>query len=100
MRSLSYSFELETLSPLMSTIHLTSLGQNVHTLPRILETKITFTIASRINIPLCIDSESNKPAFDKAFDHYVRMLVDIDLKKELKTTNSLLKRKVTFFVWR
>lgn len=53
-----------------------------------------FTIASNLGIPICIDSTSNKPLFDRAFGHYVRVLVDIDLTKELK--HRILVERVGF----
>ncbi|XP_058754626.1 uncharacterized protein LOC131627787 [Vicia villosa] len=45
--------------------------------------KILFTIASSIGTPICIDSASNKSAFERPFGHFVRILVDLDLTKEL-----------------
>ncbi|KAI5429465.1 hypothetical protein KIW84_034166 [Lathyrus oleraceus] len=45
--------------------------------------KIIFTIASNIDIRLCIDLTSNKPAFDRTFGHYVRVSVDMDFTNDL-----------------
>lgn len=44
---------------------------------------IPFAIASSIGTPICIDSASNKSAFERPFGNFVRILVDIDLTKEL-----------------
>jgi hypothetical protein len=44
--------------------------------------KILFSIASSVGTPICIDHITNKPRFDREFGHFVRVLVDLDLKKE------------------
>jgi hypothetical protein len=43
--------------------------------------KFFFAIAGSIGTPICTDSASNKPKFDRDFGHFVRVLVDLDLKK-------------------
>lgn len=43
-----------------------------------------FAIASSLRAPICIDSTSNIPPLGRSFGHYVRVLVDIDLLKELR----------------
>ncbi|XP_058775610.1 uncharacterized protein LOC131649883 [Vicia villosa] len=44
---------------------------------------IIFAIASSLGTPICIDSTSSKPAFDRSFGHFVRVLVDRELAKDL-----------------
>lgn len=44
--------------------------------------RIIFAIASSIGTPICIDSTSNKSAFERPFGYFVRVLVDLDLTKE------------------
>lgn len=60
--------------------------------------KFVLVIASSIGIPLCTDSASNKGCFDRTFGHYLRVLVDLELTKEL-SYNLLVERKgFAFFV--
>lgn len=44
--------------------------------------RIIFAIASSIGTLLCIDSASNKSAFERPFGHFVKVLVDMDLTKD------------------
>jgi hypothetical protein len=44
--------------------------------------KILFAIASSIGTPICTDQLTNKPRFDREFDHFARVLVDVVLRKE------------------
>ncbi|MCH96808.1 defensin-like protein, partial [Trifolium medium] len=37
--------------------------------------------ASSVGTPICTDQITNKPNFDREFGHFVRVLVDMDLKK-------------------
>ncbi|XP_058783917.1 uncharacterized protein LOC131658665 [Vicia villosa] len=60
--------------------------------------KILFTIASSIGTPICIDSSSNKPLLDRPFGHFVRVLVDIDLMKELRDKVLIERTGFAFFV--
>ncbi|XP_058776574.1 uncharacterized protein LOC131650888 [Vicia villosa] len=60
--------------------------------------RIIFAIASSIGTPICIDSASNKSAFDRPFGHFVRVLVDLDMLKE-QTFKVLVERiGFAFFV--
>lgn len=60
--------------------------------------KIIFTISSSLGMPICIDSTSSKSAFDRALDHFVRVLVDIDLTKELSYKILVERIGFAFFV--
>jgi hypothetical protein len=44
--------------------------------------KILFAIASSVGTPICTDQLTNKSRFDREFGHFVRVLVDVDLKKQ------------------
>lgn len=48
--------------------------------------------------PICIDSTSNKPSFDRLFDHFVRVLVDLDLTNELNFKILVERIRFSFFV--
>lgn len=43
-----------------------------------------FAIVSSLYTPICIDSSSSKPFFNRPFGHFVRVLLDIDLLKDLR----------------
>lgn len=45
--------------------------------------RILFAIASSIGTPICIDFASNKSSFDRPFRHFVQILVNLDLTKEI-----------------
>lgn len=45
--------------------------------------KILFAIASSVGSPICTDSITSKPMFERTFGHFARVLVDIDLSVEL-----------------
>ncbi|XP_058784901.1 uncharacterized protein LOC131659773 [Vicia villosa] len=60
--------------------------------------KILFTIASSIGTPICIDSSSNKPLLERPFGHFVRVLVDIDLLKDLRDKILVERAGFAFFV--
>lgn len=57
--------------------------------------KIIFAIASSLGTPICIDSTSSKYAFHQTFGHFIRVLVDIDLVKDL--TYKILVERVGFY---
>jgi hypothetical protein len=44
--------------------------------------KILFAIASSVGTPICTDQITIKSQFDREFGHFVRVLVDLDLKKQ------------------
>ncbi|MCI06218.1 pectin acetylesterase [Trifolium medium] len=46
--------------------------------------KILFAIAGSVGTPICIDSATNKSRFERDFGHFVRVLVDMDLRIEPK----------------
>ncbi|XP_058755853.1 uncharacterized protein LOC131629071 [Vicia villosa] len=60
--------------------------------------RILFTIASSIGTPICIDSASTKSVFDRPFGHYVRVLVDLDLTKDLSYKILVERVGFAFFV--
>ncbi|XP_058776082.1 uncharacterized protein LOC131650388 [Vicia villosa] len=60
--------------------------------------RILFSIASSIGTPICIDSASNKSAFERPFGHFVRILVDLDLTKELSYKILVERVGFAFFV--
>lgn len=47
--------------------------------------KIIFAIASSIGSPICLDVTTSKCTFERNFGHYARVLVDIDLKSDLRS---------------
>jgi len=60
--------------------------------------KILFAIASSVGTPICVDSVTSKPAIERTFGHFVRVLVDLDLSKELKHEVLVERRGFAFFV--
>ncbi|XP_058765590.1 uncharacterized protein LOC131639102 [Vicia villosa] len=54
--------------------------------------RIVFAIASCVGTPICIDAASSKSRIDRTFGQYVRVLVDMDLTKDLNH-NVLVERK-------
>ncbi|XP_058781005.1 uncharacterized protein LOC131655113 [Vicia villosa] len=60
--------------------------------------RIIFAIASSIGTPICIDSASNKSVFERPFGHFVRVLVDLDMTKELNFKILVERIGFAFFV--
>ncbi|XP_058763484.1 uncharacterized protein LOC131636917 [Vicia villosa] len=60
--------------------------------------RILFAIASSVGTPICIDSASNKSAFERPFGHFVRVLVDLDMTKELSYKILVERIGFAFFV--
>ncbi|XP_058783669.1 uncharacterized protein LOC131658389 [Vicia villosa] len=60
--------------------------------------KIVFAIASSVGTPLCTDSASNSSCFERPFGHFVRVLVDMDLTKELRYKVLVERQGFAFFV--
>lgn len=60
--------------------------------------KILFAIASSVGTPLCTDAITGKPAIERTFGHFARVLVDMDLCKELKHKVLVERRGYAFFV--
>lgn len=56
--------------------------------------RIVFAITSSIRTPICIDPTSNKSAFERPFRHFVRVLVDLDLTKDL--IDKILDERIGF----
>lgn len=56
--------------------------------------KVIFAIASSLGTPIYIDFASNRSPFDREFGHYVRVLIDIYLLKEM--TGRILIGRVGF----
>lgn len=46
--------------------------------------RIFFAIVSDMGTPICIDSTSSKSTLDHYFGHFVWVLVEVDLHKDLK----------------
>lgn len=53
-----------------------------------------FSVAGSLGIPICLDDATNK----KSFGHYARVLVDIDLKKDLDDQVLVERKGFAFFV--
>ena len=60
--------------------------------------KIIFAIASSVGTPICVDSVTSKPALERTFGHFARVLVDLDLSKELKYEVLVERKGFAFFV--
>ena len=60
--------------------------------------KIVFVVESSVGTPICVDSVTSKPALERTFGHFVRVLVDIDLTKELKYEVLVERKGYAFFV--
>lgn len=52
---------------------------------------ILFAIVSSVGTPIFTNVIASKPMFDHAFDHFVRVLVDMD-KSAQPTSNVLVER--------
>jgi hypothetical protein len=59
--------------------------------------RIIFAIASSVGTPICVDAVTSKPAIERTFGHYARVLVDIDVSNDLKY-EVLVERKGFAFV--
>lgn len=60
--------------------------------------KIIFAIASSVGTPICVDSVTSKPAIERTFGHFARVLIDIDLSKELRYEVLVERKGYAFFV--
>jgi len=60
--------------------------------------RILFAIASEVGTPICTDSITSKPRMERAFGHYVRVLVDMNLNKELVHRILVERKGFAFFV--
>ncbi|MCH80720.1 DUF4283 domain protein, partial [Trifolium medium] len=60
--------------------------------------KILFAIVSSIGTPICTDGITNKPMFDRTFGHFARVLVDIDLTKDMRYKVLVERKGFAFFV--
>jgi hypothetical protein len=59
---------------------------------------IIFAIASSVGTPICVDSVTSKPAIERTFGHYARVLVDIDVSNDLKYEVLVERKGFAFFV--
>jgi hypothetical protein len=59
---------------------------------------ILFTIAGSIGTPICMDSASAKPMFERTFGQFVRILIDIDLLQPLRHKLLVERKGFAFFV--
>ena len=48
--------------------------------------------------PICVDTVTSKPAIERTFGHFARVLVDLDLTKELKHEVLVERKGFAFFV--
>lgn len=55
-------------------------------------------IFSGVGSPICVDSVLSKPMFDRTFGQYVRVLVDMDLTKELRYKLMVERKGYAFLV--
>jgi len=60
--------------------------------------RIIFAIASSVGTPICVDSVTSKPAIERTFGHFARVLIDIDLSKELRYEVLVERKGYAFFV--
>jgi hypothetical protein len=60
--------------------------------------RIIFAIASSVGTPICVDSVTSKPAIERTFGHFARVLIDIDLSKELRYEVLVERTGYAFFV--
>jgi hypothetical protein len=51
-----------------------------------------------VGTPLCTDAVTSKPAIERTFGHFARVLVDMDLSKELKYKVLVERKGYAFFV--
>lgn len=60
--------------------------------------KIIFAIASSVGTPICVDYVTSKPAIERTFGHYARVLVDLDVSCDLKYEVLVERKGFAFFV--
>lgn len=60
--------------------------------------KIIFAIASSVGTPICVDSVTSKPALERTFGHFARVLVDLDVSMDLKYEVLVERKGFAFFV--
>jgi len=60
--------------------------------------KIIFAIANSVGTPICTDSATNKPIFERTFGQYARVLVDIDISQPLRYKVLVERKGYAFFV--
>ena len=60
--------------------------------------KILCAIASGVGSPISIDSAVSKPIHERTFGHYARVLVDMDLSKEIRYKLLVERKGFAFFV--
>jgi hypothetical protein len=60
--------------------------------------KILFAIVSSVGTPICLDAATSKSAFDRPFGHFARVLVDMDLRTNLRYKVLVERKGFAFFV--
>lgn len=60
--------------------------------------KILFAIANSVGTPICTDPASTKPMVDRTFGHFARVLVDMDLTKQMHYRVLVERKDFAFFV--
>jgi len=60
--------------------------------------KIVFVIASSVGTPIYVDSVTSKPSLERTFGHFARVLVDVDISKELKYEVLVKRKGFAFFI--
>lgn len=60
--------------------------------------QIVFAIASSVGMRLCTNSTSNYSYFERPFGHFIRVLVDMKLSKELRYKVLFERKGYAFFM--
>ena len=74
------------------------MDQDFWFISRILTMNFFFVIGSSAGISFYVDQFTNKPKFDREFKHFVRVLVDIDLRKTSIYRVQVERIRFAFFV--
>jgi len=61
--------------------------------------RIIFAIASSVGTPICVDSAASDPTLERTFGHFARVLVDIDLSKNLNHEVLVERKGFWFLCW-
>ncbi|KAK2428073.1 hypothetical protein P8452_42228 [Trifolium repens] len=59
---------------------------------------ILFTIAGSLGTPICMDSITAKPMYERTFGQYARVLIDIDISQPLRHKVLVERKGYAFFV--
>lgn len=75
------------------------MGKNLWVVSRVLEKEhILFSIVSGIGSPICTDSVTAKPMYERTFGQYARVLVEIDLTQALRYKILVERKGYVFYV--